>query len=131
MSARLLQAISQASLEHLVSQTSGIESAAIVTGDGFEVASSLRPGLSVEKLAAMTSSLLALSEAVVGEMGMQRCQYVIIDTERGAVVTLRIPSDGHDLLLCVLCGDGATLGAVLYAARDSARALARRLSLPT
>ncbi len=130
MSTHPLHAACHAALDTLVSQTAGIDSAAVVTGDGFEVASVLREDLSVEKLAAMASSLLALSEAVASEMGMQRCQYVIVDTESGSVVTLRIPTRAHELLLCVLCGDGVSLGSVLYATRDSARALARRL-LPT
>mgnify|MGYP003591613949 CR=1 FL=1 len=130
MSTRLLQAVCHGTLENLVFETSGVESAAIVTGDGFEIASILRNGISVEKLAAMVSSLLALSEAVASEMGKDRCQYVIVDTESGALVTLRIPANGHDLLMCVLCGDGVSLGSVLYATRESARALARRL-LPT
>ena len=69
MSTRLLQAVCQSVVESLVSQTSGIDSAAIVTGDGFEVASVLRSGLSAEKLAAMSSSQLALSEAMASEMG--------------------------------------------------------------
>ena len=127
MSTRLLQAVCHGTLENLVFETSGVESAAIVTGDGFEIASILRNGISVEKLAAMVSSLLALSEAVASEMGKDRCQYVIVDTESGALVTLRIPAERHELLMSVLCGNTATLGAVLYAARDCAHALAARL----
>lgn len=127
MSARMLQVLCHGALETLVSQTPGVDTAAVVTGDGFEVASVLRDKISVEKLAAMVSSLLALSEAVASEMGMKRCQYVIVDTESGALVTLRIPTTSQDLLMCVLCGDGVSLGSVLYAARESARSLARRL----
>lgn len=127
MSARMLQVLCHGALETLVSQTPGVDNAAIVTGDGFEVASVMREHVSAEKLAAMVSSLLALSEAVTSEMGMKRCQYVIVDTESGALVTLRIPATSQDLLMCVLCGDGVTLGSVLYAARESARSLARRL----
>lgn len=127
MSARMLQVLCHGALETLVSQTPGVDNAAIVTGDGFEVASVMREHVSAEKLAAMVSSLLALSEAVTSEMGMKRCQYVIVDTESGALVTLRIPARSQDLLMCVLCGDGVTLGSVLYAARESARSLARRL----
>jgi len=127
MSARMLQVLCQGALEALVSQTPGVDTAAVVTGDGFEVAAVLREHVSVEKLAAMVSSLLALSEAVTSEMGLKRCQYVIVDTESGALVTLRIPTRSHDLLMCVLCGDGVSLGSVLYAARESARSLARRL----
>ena len=44
MSTRLLQAVCHGTLENLVFETSGVESAAIVTGDGFEIASILRNG---------------------------------------------------------------------------------------
>ena len=127
MSPRILSALCTATLEQLVSQTPGIETAAIVTGDGFEVASVVRDDVSVEKLAAMVSSLLALSEAVTAELRMSRCRDVIIDTESGAVVTLRVPSHGHDLLMCVRCKQTVSLGTVLFAARDCVQGLARRL----
>lgn len=115
-------------LEALVSQTLGVDSAAVVTGDGFEVAAVLRDGVAVEKLAAMVSSLLALSEAVAQELQMSGCRNVIVETDGGAVVTLRIPVPGRELLMSVLCSDAASLGSVLYAARDTAHALGRRLA---
>jgi len=127
MSTVMFQATCRIALQGLVSETAGIESAAIVTGDGFEVASVMRGPTPVEKLAAMVSSLLALSEALVAEVGKHRCNDVIVDTDNGCIVVLRVPARGHDLLLCALCGDAATLGSVLFAARESARALARRL----
>jgi predicted regulator of Ras-like GTPase activity (Roadblock/LC7/MglB family) len=115
-------------LEALVSQTLGIASAAIASGDGFEVASVLRGGVAGDKLAAMASSLLALSEAVVQELRMHACRNVIIETDVGAVVTLRIPVARRELLLSVLSSDAASLGSTLFAARRSAGELGRRLA---
>ena len=115
-------------LEALVTRTLGVDSAAVVTGDGFEVAAVLREGVAGERLAAMVSSLLALSEAVALELGMNGCRNVIVETEAGAVVTLRIPASGRELLMSVLCSDAASLGSVLYAARDTARTLGQRLT---
>ena len=114
-------------LESLVSQTVGIESASVVSGDGFEIASVLRGDVAGDKLAAMASSLLALSEAVVQELRMKACRNVIIESEKGSVVTLRIPSADRELLITVLCSDAASLGSVLFAARGSARTLGLRL----
>ena len=127
MSPHPLHDICHREVEALVRQVVGIESAAVVTGDGFEVASELRDGVSPEKLAAMVSSLLALSEAVAGELGMQQCRYVIVDTTAGSLVTLRIPVRSQQLLMSVLCSDQASLGTVLFASRDAARALGDRL----
>lgn len=116
-------------LDTMVRETHGIESAAIVTGDGFELASVLRNGLSGNKLAAMTSSLLALSEAVVEELRMRGCRNVIIEGEGGTVVMIRVPAEGLDLLMSVLCREDAVLGSVLYAARVSAARLGVQLGM--
>lgn len=116
-------------LDTMVRETHGIESAAIVTGDGFELASVLRNGLSGNKLAAMTSSLLALSEAVVEELRMRGCRNVIIEGEGGTVVMIRVPAEGLDLLMSVLCREDAVLGSVLYAARISAARLGVQLGM--
>lgn len=114
-------------VEHLVAQTKGIDSAAVVSGDGFQIAAVLRHGVAGEKLAAMTSSLLALSEAVVRELSMQLCRNVIIESEQGSVVTLRVPMAKRELLMTVLCSDAASLGSVLFAARGAASSLGQRL----
>lgn len=116
-------AICREHLEAMVHDTAGIESAAVVTGDGFELAAVLRHGLSGNKLAAMTSSLLALSEAVVEELKMRGCRNVIIEGESGTVVMIRVPAEGLDLLMSVLCRESAVLGSVLYAARTCASRL--------
>lgn len=114
-------------LEHLVRDTIGIDSAAVVTGDGFELASVLRHDFSGNKLAAMTSSLLALSEAVVDELRMRGCRNVIIEGEGGTVVMIRVPATGIDLLMSVLCREDAVLGSVLYASRACAARLGAAL----
>lgn len=115
-------------VESLVSQTLGVESASVISGDGFEVASVLRSDISGDKFAAMASSLLALSEAVVSELRMQACRNIIIESERGSVVAMRIPVSHRELLISVLCSDAATLGSVLFATRSTAQALGRRLA---
>lgn len=120
--------ICQAQIEAMVRDTAGIDSAAVVTGDGFEVAAVLRHDVSGNKLAAMSSSLLALSEAVVEELKMRGCRNVIVEGEAGTVVMIRVPAAGADLLMSVLCRETAVLGSVLYAARECAGRLAALLS---
>ena len=128
MSEASLRSACREVVESLVSQTHGVESASVVSGDGFEVASVLRGGVAGDKLAAMASSLLALSEAVVRELRMPACRNVIIESEQGSVVTMRIPVTHRELLISVLCSDAASLGSVLFAARTTAQMLGTRLS---
>lgn len=117
-------------LEAMVRDTAGIDSAAIVTGDGFELAAVLRHDVSGNKLAAMSSSLLALSEAVVEELKMRGCRNVIVEGEGGTVVMIRVPASGSDLLMSVLCRESAVLGSVLYAARMCAARVGVQLGAP-
>ena len=117
-------------LESLVSSTQGVQSSAVVTGDGFEVASVFRREISGEKLAAMASSLLALSEAMTREFGMSTCRNVIVESEAGMLVALRVPVPDADLVMVVLCNVASTLGTVLFAARECAASIGDRLSVP-
>lgn len=126
-----LHAVCEDEIDALVRQTAGIDSAAVVSGDGFEIAARLRGEVSGEKFAAMASSLLSLSEAVTQELRMRQCRNVIIQTDLGAVVTMRVPVGYRELLISALCNDASTLGAVLFATRECAQRLGQRLSQST
>jgi uncharacterized protein len=121
-------AICQASIDALVEQHADIAGALVSTVDGFAVASQVRPPVSGERLAAMTSSLVALAEAISHEGRTGECRDVVIDASAGRVLLMDVPQPGHTLLLTVLCDASATLGQVLWAARHCRRDMSDRLS---
>lgn len=108
----------EAYLQKLVSTTSGVTAALVVTSDGFEVASVLHNDLSPEKMAAMTSSMLALGEAVLSEANLNDCQNVVIESNGGLIIMLSIGDPNKELLLSVITNGQAMLGQVLWAARQ-------------
>ena len=108
----------EAYLQKLVSSTSGVIAALVVTSDGFEVASVLHNDLSPEKMAAMTSSMLALGEAVLSEANLNDCQNVVIESNGGLIIMLAIGDPKKELLLSVITNGQAMLGQVLWAARQ-------------
>jgi predicted regulator of Ras-like GTPase activity (Roadblock/LC7/MglB family) len=110
----------------MVAGTTGIHSACLVTGDGFEIASVLRDGVSGERLAAMTSSVHALGAAVVSELQLTDCASVIIDGESGSVVVVRLPANGTEMMLAAICDNKATLGDVFFAAREQAKSISEK-----
>ena len=113
-------ALSDGCLAHLqdfLSQTSGVTAALVATTDGFEVSSVLHQSLSAEKMAAMTSSILALGEAVLSEADLNDCQNVVIESGDGLIVMLAIGDTRKELLLSVIADRNAMLGQVLWAAR--------------
>lgn len=112
-------------LVELAELASSLRHATLLTDDGFEVTST--PARSHDgRMASMASSIQALSDAVAGELAIGSCQYVIIASERGHVIQLRIP--GHALVLSALFDHDETLGKALATSRVAADKLASALS---
>lgn len=114
-------------LEQLLSGAPGIVGAVVCSVDGFEVASRLRSTLTPATLSAMTSSQLALGEALCSETGMGVCRNVVIEADAGRLLMLSVPSERRRLLLTVLCEEDSMLGSVLWSARGCAADIGRRL----
>jgi len=93
--------------------------AALLTDDGFEVVSLPGSRTDGSRMASMASSMQALSDAVARELQMGSSEYIIIATQTGYVLQLRVPS--QSLVLSALFGDDETLGKALSISRLSAQ----------
>ena len=108
-------------LQQLLSDCSGSVAALVVTDDGFVVAQVIKREMAVKSLAAITSSLMGLSESMVQETDQKACRNVIIESEEGNIVTLRINSTR---VLTAIASRSASLGMLLSAAKSCAEELA-------
>jgi uncharacterized protein len=99
--------------------------AALVTDDGFEVTHAPRSQRDGNRFASMTSSIQALSDAVAQEMSIGASEYVIIASEAGHVIQLRVP--GWPLVLAALFDDHETLGKALAVSRRCAETMSAAL----
>ena len=122
-------AICHTHINALMSLQPEIASVLISTVDGFEIASRLAPGLSAAKLSAMTSSLLALAEAMCAEAAGGACRDLVIDADAGRVLLMELPHRAQNLVLAVLCTNKITLVQVLWAVRDCRENLSRQLNV--
>lgn len=117
-------------IDELVGNNSYVSSALVSTLDGFEVAASLAKPTDARKLAAMSSSLLALAEAMCEESETAPCRDVVIDAQLGRILLMDVPASERKLLLCVVCDQAATLGGVLWSVRNARDSIGRELSTP-
>lgn len=124
---RTERALCQKHLDALLDAYPEISGALVSSIDGFEIAGRLRPSLSPATLSAMTSSQLALGEAICGEAAIGACLNVVIEADQGRVLMLDIPNSSRKLLLTVLCGDNAPLGSVLWPVRRCAQEIGKRI----
>lgn len=111
----------------LVSSHEELLGALISSADGFEIAAVLPETHSPAKLAAMTSSLVALGEAVSDEAGVGGCVNVVIESQAGRLLLMDIPGDSKSLLT-VVSDNSTTLGHALWAVRECALELALHMA---
>jgi uncharacterized protein len=117
-----------ASITALVEEHPDVTGALVSTVDGFPVAAHLRQPDAAPRLAAMTSSLIALAEAISREAHAGECRDLVIEGSTGRVLMMDVPQPAGKLLLSVLCAPTATLGQVLWAAQHCRRDISARLA---
>ncbi len=125
----LKAAIAQRAIDQLFNDTSGIKRIVFATTDGFEI---VHAPLMVEsdggaRLAAMSSSMLALAEAMAREGNLSTCNDVLVDCSEGKLLLLSVPTSEARFVLCVVAGSHSTLGHILVASRLCAQELSRKL----
>lgn len=99
----------------------GITGILISTVDGHAVIYHFKNHYEASRLAAMTSSLLALAESVAKETEQQHCRDVIVEDTHGYVLTLRV---GKRLVLTSIASPDTNLGLLRSATRSGAEKLA-------
>jgi predicted regulator of Ras-like GTPase activity (Roadblock/LC7/MglB family) len=120
--------IVQGQLAEFAAANPGVTLAVLTSGDGFEIAA--HPRLPIgQRIAAMSSSLQALSEAILREAGLGRSRNLIIESDGGTVVVLAIPDTSPRLSLAVVASGNEILGRLLWTTRSCCAALGRSLQV--
>ncbi|MEZ5607340.1 MAG: roadblock/LC7 domain-containing protein [Burkholderiaceae bacterium] len=115
--------IAQREAQDLLDQVEGVNTVVVATVDGFDVASALRSG-EAARVAAMASSISAISAVVSQEASLGRNKSVTIDTEAGFAVVHSVYREDAELVIIAIAQGGALLGQVNYRVAQFARALA-------
>lgn len=116
-------------LHSLLDAAPGVLGAVMATVDGRAFAHGSREGHAVEaaRIAAVASSLLALSESFSGEALRSRARYNTIATDRGTIVIVRVPSQARAHALCVWADSSENFAMTLRFSLDTAERLAAAL----
>ena len=118
-SARLDRAIHE-----LLSQTSELEAAAVVSFDGLPMASALPAGMDEDRVAAMSAALLSLGERATVGLGRGELSQVFIEGENGTVFLV---SADNEAVLVAVATKGAKAGMMLYEVKRAAARVAEAL----
>lgn len=113
-----------AALNALMEDSQEIQAAALVSLDGFTMASALPEGMHEDRVGAMSAAILGLGERAAAELGRGALSQVFIEGEGGYVML--IAAGGRAVLTCLADID-AKLGLVLYDMRAAADSIAEIL----
>ena len=117
------QALAAREAQNFLQDVEGVTAVVIATVDGFDVASAMKTG-DAARVAAMASSISAISAVVSQEAGLGRNKSVTIDTEDGFALVHSVHRDDAELVINVIAKGNAILGQVAYRAAQFAKTLA-------
>lgn len=115
--------VGQRLLDRFLAGSPDFVAALISTIDGRLMLERSRREIGGTRVASMSSSLIALSEALGGELSMKPCSHVTVSTEAGVIVLLRIGGPGSVLTLTTVARQGVNLGTLLASSRRAANEL--------
>jgi hypothetical protein len=98
-------------LDDLLANDADIQAAALVSLDGFTMASALPPGMQPDRVGAMSAAILGLGERAAAELGRGHLSQVFIEGESGYVLLM---AAGQRAVLTAMAEPSAKLGLVLY-----------------
>lgn len=109
-----------------VHSNAGVLAAVVGSADGRAFAHASQPDQKVEasRIAAIATSLLALSESFSKETLSSRAQYNSIATQHGTIVVVRVPSRAQAHVLCLWADSSENFAMTLRRALDSAALVA-------
>lgn len=107
-------------LNQLMEDSQEIQAAALVSLDGFTMASALPEGMQEDRVGAMSAAILGLGERAAAELGRGQLSQVFIEGEGGYVLLI---AAGDRAVLTCLADTEAKLGLVLYDMRAAAETI--------
>lgn len=130
--ARPQAAARQASREELLAQAlndllrddQDLQAAALVSLDGFTMASALPEGMQADRVGAMSAAILGLGERAAAELGRGHLSQVFIEGDNGYVLLM---SAGDRAVLTAMADRSAKLGLVLYDMKATAERIGQIL----
>ncbi len=119
------RALARNEAQKIIDEINGVTAVVIATVDGFDLASVIIGNTDAARVAAMASSISAISTVVSQEAGLGRNKSVIMDTESGFAVVYSVHRLDAELVINVIADGRAILGQVTYRTAQFARLLAQ------
>lgn len=111
-------------IQALLVEVSGLDSVLLCSPDGFELASvHKRSQFDNHKLAAVSSSILAMVTAFVSEIKLTGCQSITLEASNGKAIISAIPAANYPMIIVVITNHSALLGQLIHSLKQHTAAI--------
>ncbi len=110
----------KAVLSVLNSHSADIQASALISTDGFVIASALAEGMDEDRVSALVAATLSLGERTALELSRGHLEQVMIGGKQGLVLVIRA---GDDAVLCTIANKSVKLGSLFQDASIAAKAV--------
>lgn len=107
-----------------LAELAGITAVVIATVDGFDLASAFRGDQDAARIAAMASSISAISSVVALEAGLGNFRSVTINTDSGFAIVHAVQRTDVELVIHLISSGDAVLAQAMHRAGTMAKVLA-------
>ncbi|ENU25158.1 hypothetical protein GCM10025882_08700 [Acinetobacter gyllenbergii] len=114
----------KAQANDILTNIRGVDYIMLCSTDGFELASIYKKNpYNSTKLAAVSSSILAMVTAFLNEIQLTGCQSITLDAENGKAILTSIPAPHHPMVMVTLSNKDVLLGQLLYSLKQTSSAI--------
>ena len=114
----------QSQIQTLLNTVTSVDFVMLCSSDGFEIAlSSKKQIANGSKIAAVSSSILAMVSAFLNEIHLTGCQSITLDAENGKAILTSIPAPHHPMVMVTLSNKDVLLGQLLYSLKQASAAI--------
>ena len=115
---------SKAQINDVMMNVKGIDFIMVCSTDGFELSSIYKRDIyNASKLAAVSSSILAMVSAFLGEIQLTGCQSMTLDAENGKAILTSVPTAKHPMVIITLVSKDVLLAQLLNGLKDASNAI--------
>jgi len=119
-----LREAAQESAQAFLDEVVGITAVVVATVDGFDLASAVRGGQDPARIAAMASSISAISGVVAQEAGLGEYRSVTIGAGAGFAIVHTVVRSDVELVINIIADGNAILAMALHRIARMAKSLA-------
>lgn len=113
-------------IHELLNNVSGLDFVMLCSSDGFQLALASKKKLeNTGKIAAVSSSILAMVSAFISEINLIGCKTLSLDAENGHVVLTGVEHAHYPMLIVAVCSSDVLIGQMRYEVKKTSEFLAK------